>query len=234
MAFGDLSDDPLTDAQRQSAVDMGLAGWHEIRPQVDSLFARVESNINLAMGDMFESRFNVCGDSADIDRYLMGDPECMIDYVDVPQARMGRVVRLLINGSANSGISPDKIMERGVIVCTLIDVLNRMNVGVEVYLENCTGVWTANQFHSLLVKLHTSEQLLDVDNLMFAIAHPSMLRRVSFKKGGGYGQAKPCKLDKFVNADVVMQNFEFGNGEFEDDALKYVMSTVTGLGLVEC
>ena len=236
-------------ADLDSAVDMGLTGWHEIRPRVDSLFARVDSNINLAMGDMFESRFNVCGDSADIDRYLMGDPECMIDYVDVPQARMGRVVRLLINGSANSGISPDKIMERGVIVCTLIDVLNRMNVGVEVYLENCTGVWTANQFHSLLVKLHTSEQLLDVNNLMFAIAHPSMLRRVSFsvmeksqwqyakeiaKKGGGYGQAKPCKLDKFVNADVVMQNFEFGNGEFEDDALKYVMSTVTGLGLVEC
>ena len=191
--------------------------------------------------------FNVCGDSADIDRYLYGDPECMIDYVDVPQARMGRVIRLLVNGSVNSGVTANEILERGVIVCTLIDVLNRMNVGVEVYLENCTKV--GDDRHSILVHLHSSEQLLDVNNLMFALAHPSMLRRISFsvmekskwrhaakisQKGGGYGQSSSCQLDKHLQADVVMQNFEFGSGDFADNAMAYVMSTVQGLGLVEC
>ena len=246
----DQSDDKTKWAGSRSlddAVSMGTTGWHDIRPRVDDLFARVETKINFAMGDMFESRFNVCGDSADIDRYLHGDPECMIDYVDVPQARMGRVIRLLVNGSVNSGVTANEILERGVIVCTLIDVLNRMNVGVEVYLENCTKV--GDDRHSILVHLHSSEQLLDVNNLMFALAHPSMLRRISFsvmekskwrhaakisQKGGGYGQSSSCQLDKHLQADVVMQNFEFGSGDFADNAMAYVMSTVQGLGLVEC
>lgn len=229
------------------AIDIGLSGWHEIRPEMESLFARVETQINLAMGDMYETRFDVAGDFADFDKYLMGDPECMVEYVNVPQARMGRMVRLLINGSVNSGVSADDIMKRGVIVCTLIDVLNRLNVGVEVYLENCTE--SGGIKHSILTKLHDSEQLLDIDNLMFAIAHPSMLRRISFsvmelskwkhakaiaKKGGGYGHASNCMLEKFVGADVVMDSFMFGSGSFEENAVEYVKSTVRGLGLIEC
>ena len=227
------------------AIALGVTGWHDIRAEVDSLFARVEPSCGIAMGDMFETKFDVCGDSGDIDRYLSGEPECMIDYVNVPQARMGRIVRILINGSVNCNVSADDIKKRGVTVTVLVSILNRLGVGVEVYLENCTR--SAGKFHSLLVKLHDSAELLDVDNLMFAIAHPSMLRRVSFSNmekskwgeakkiiQGGYGSANAVKLADYLQADVVVDRMEDATGNYEDNAYKYVMSTVRGLGLVEC
>jgi hypothetical protein len=227
------------------AITLGTTGWHDIRPQVDSLFARVEPSCGIAMGDMFETRFDVSGDSGDIDRYLSGEPECMIDYVNVPQARMGRIVRILINGSVSCRVSAEDIMKRGVTVTVLVDILNRLGVGVEVYLENCTR--SGNKYHSLLVKLHDSAELLDIDNLMFAVAHPSMLRRISFSNmekskwgeakkiiQGGYGSANAVKLADYLQADVVVDMLESATGNYEDDAYKYVMSTVRGLGLVEC
>jgi hypothetical protein len=158
---------------------------------------------------------------------------------------MGRIVRILINGSVNAHVSADAIKKRGVTVTVLINILNRLGVGVEVYLENCTR--SAGKYHSLLVKLHDSAELLDIDNLMFAIAHPSMLRRVSFSnmeksKWGeakkiiqaGYGSSNAVMLADYLQADVVVDRMEDATGNYEDDAYKYVMSTVRGLGLVEC
>jgi len=225
------------------ACDLGTRGWHEIRPEVDKLINSLDNIISATFGNMFETKFNITGESGDIDRYLIGDPECMIDYVDVPQTRMGRVVRLLVNGTVNCHVSAETIRQRGAMICSLVDIINRMGVGVEVYSEIATA--SGGQYHSMLTKLHDSQQLLDIDNLMFAIAHPSMLRRISFSNmemskwgeakkiiGKGYGSASNCKLKSHVNADVVIDNFESGTGNFEQDGMKFIMSTVTGLGLI--
>lgn len=225
------------------ACDIGTAGWHEIRPDVDKLINSLENVIDSTFGMMFETKFNVTGESGDIDRYLMGDPECMVDYVDVPQTRMGRVVRILVNGTFNAGVPAQTIKQRGAMICSLVDIINRMGIGVEVYSEIATA--DSGKYHSMLTKLHDSQQLLDIDNLMFAIAHPSMLRRISFSNmemskweqakkiiGSTYGQSSTCKMQQHVNADVMIDNYESGTGNWEQDSLKFIMSTLTGLGLV--
>lgn len=225
------------------ACDLGTRGWHEIRPEVDKLINSLDNVISATFGNMFETKFNITGDSGDIDRYLVGDPECMIDYVDVPQTRMGRVVRLLINGTVNATVSAETIRQRGAMVCSLVDIINRLGIGVEVFSEIATR--SSGKYHSMLTKLHDSQQLLDIDNLMFAIAHPSMLRRISFSNiemskwgeakkiiGAGYGSASNCTLKSHVDADVVIDNFESGTGDFEKDGMKFIMSTITGLGLI--
>lgn len=230
-------------ASLDEACELGTRGWHEIRPEVDKLINSLDNIISATFGNMFETKFNITGESGDIDRYLVGDPECMVDYVDVPQTRMGRVVRLLVNGTVNCGVSAETIKQRGAMICSLVDIINRLGVGVEVYSEIATA--SNNKYHSMLTKLHDSQQLLDIDNLMFAIAHPSMLRRISFSNmemskweeakkiiGGGYGSASNCKLQSHVNADVVIDNFESGTGNFEEDGMKFIMSTITGLGLI--
>ena len=228
----------------KQACELGTHGWHDIRPDVDKLIISLENIIESTFGNQFETKFNVTGDSGDIDRYLQGNPECMVDYVDVPQTRMGRVVKVLINGTFNSGVEAEIIRQRGAMICTLVDIINRLGVGVEVYSEIATA--NGNNYHSMLTKLHDSQQLLDIDNLMFAIAHPSMLRRISFSNmemskwgdakkivdGGGYGQSSNCKMKDYVNADVVINNYESATGDFAQDAYKFIMSTVTGLGLI--
>ena len=181
----------------QDAVDTGTRGYTAIRPDIDVLVRQIDSQINLALGEVFVTKYDRTGDSVDMGRYMQGDSECMID------------------------------------------------VGLEVWLENSTA--SGDKVHSTLIKLHDSKERIDIDNLMFAIAHPSMLRRIGFsvmeqskwgpapsitKRGGGYGQAHKVNCTKHIEADVVVDKFEDGSGDFDSNALQWIMSTVTGLGLV--
>jgi hypothetical protein len=229
-----------------SAVKLGVDGWHDIRPDVDAMFSKMEEQINMALGDVFETRFDYGGDSVDIDRFMMGDPECMIDYVTTPAGRMGRVVRVLVNGSASASVSAERIMQRGVLATALVDVLAKLGVGVEVWLESATDDGGKSK-HSQLIKLHSSEERLDIDNLMYAMAHPSMLRRIGFsilertgwanaKKiaqvGAGYGQPHDCLMKDYIQADIVIDKLQNATGDPVADGVAYIMSTVKGLDLL--
>jgi hypothetical protein len=176
----------------------------------------------------------------------MGDPECMIDYVTTPAGRMGRVVRVLVNGSASANVTPERIMQRGVLATALVDVLAKLGVGVEVWLESATDDRGKSK-HSQLIKLHSSEERLDIDNLMFAMAHPSMLRRVGFsilertgwsnakqiaREGAGYGQPHDCLMKDYIQADVVIDKLQNATGDPVADGVAYIMSTVKGLDLL--
>ena len=228
------------------AVKLGMDGWHDIRPEVDTMFSHMEEQINMALGDVFQMRYDYSGDTVDIDRFLMGDPEHMMDYETVPAGRMGRVVRVLINGAASARITPEEIMRRGVLAVALVDVLNKLGVGVEVWLESATDD-NGRGIHSQLIKLHSSEERLDIDNLMFAMAHPSMLRRVGFsilertgwsnakriaQEGAGYGQPHNLTQGKRIGADVEIDKLQNATGDPIADGVAYIMSTVKGLDLL--
>lgn len=243
-----LSSDKRTDNKwsgsesLDDAIALGLDGWHEIRPEVDRMVDGMNEHINMALGDVFQTVMNYSGDSVDMDRYLMGDPECMMDYEMVPAGRMGRVVRVLVNGSASWRVDSDTIKARGALACALVDTLAKLGVGVEVWLELATK---HRGLHSALILLHSSEQRLDIDNLMFAMAHPSMLRRISFSMmersawpdakqiiGAGYGQAHDLLMGDYVQADVKVDKLENATGDPIQDGVKYILSTVSGLQLV--
>ena len=228
-----------------TAVQLGLDGWHDIRPDVDAMFSRMEEQINMSLGDVFEMRYDYSGDSVDIDRFLMGDPEHMMDYETVPSGRMGRVVRVLINGAASSSVTPEEIKRRGVLAVALVDVLSKLGVGVELWLESATEY--DNKVHSQLIKVHSSEERLDIDNLMFSMAHPSMLRRVGFsilerttwapakqcaQHGAGYGQPHNLTQGKRIGADVEIDKLQNATGDPVVDGVAYIMSTVKGLDLL--
>ena len=228
-----------------TAVQMGFDGWHEIRPKVEAMFSRMEEQINMAIGDVFEMRYDYGGDSVDIDRFLMGDPECMLEYDVVPAGRMGRVVKVLVNGAASCAVSAEAIQQRGALAVALVDVLNKLGVGVEVWLESATEY--ESKKHSQLIKLHSSEERLDVNNLMFAMAHPSMLRRVGFsilektgweparrcaKVGAGYGRPHDLTQAKRIEADVSIDRIQNATGDPVADGVAYIMSTVKGLDLL--
>lgn len=228
-----------------TAVQLGLDGWHDIRPDVDAMFSRMEEQINMSLGDVFEMRYDYSGDSVDIDRFLMGDPEHMMDYETVPSGRMGRVVRVLVNGSASAFVSPELIRQRGVLAVALIDVLSKLGVGVELWLESATEY--NDKLHSQLIKIHSSEERLDIDNLMFSMAHPSMLRRVGFsilerttwapakqcaQLGAGYGRPHNLTQGKRIGADVEIDKLQNATGDPVVDGVAYIMSTIKGLDLL--
>ena len=106
----------------------------------------------------------------------------MIDYVAEPQSRMGRVVKVMVNMVFSSYVKTDDIIKRGVVTVALIDTLHKLGVGVEVWSESPTASQGVDKGDvcSQLTKLHDSSEMLDINNLMFGVCHPSMLRRIGF------------------------------------------------------
>ena len=234
-------------ASLQDAVDLGLKGYTDVRPDVEAQLNELESHIAEHLDVAFQACHSVVGGSVDIARFIQGEPECMVDYVAEPQARMGRVVKVLVNMVFSAFVNTADVVKRGVAVCALIDTLHKLGVGVEVWSEEPTahrGV-DKGDVSSHLVKLHDSSEMLDIDNLMFGLCHPSMLRRIGFSvteqsswkhakevTGGGYGFPNELECVARVGADVTVGKVQDCKGDMLADPCKWVLSTVAGLGLV--
>lgn len=226
------------------ACDLALNGWSEVRPQVNKLFGELESSISLTLDEQFGIRFDYSGDSVDMGRYMSGDPECMMDYVTEPQSRMGRVIKVMVNVANSASISAEQIINRGVVVVALLDVLKKLGLGVELWTEMAIsdkGVDSGNRF-SQLVKVHDSADMLDVDSTMFAIAHPSMLRRIGFASveqgvrsdlaNQSYGYPSNMMCNDIVGADIMVEKLQNSNDFMSKNPVQWVVETLTGLDLI--
>jgi len=228
----------------QDACELATKGWSDVRPQVDKLFGELESSIAMVLDESYSIRFDYSGDSVDMGRYMSGDPECMMDYVTEPQARMGRVIKVMVNVANSARITPKQIMDRGVVVVALLDVLNKLGVGVELWTEMAIadgGVDSGKRF-SQLVKIHDSSEMLDVDSTMFAIAHPSMLRRIGFGSieqgsrkdlaNGCYGYPSKMICNDIVSADIMIEKLQDSNEYMTKSPVQWVVDTLNGLDLI--
>ena len=243
---GHDSDFSLTKSLKE-AIALGLDGWSEVRPDVEKQLAELESQIAEHVEPAFKAQHGVVGGAVDIARFIQGEPECMIDYVTEPLARMGRVVKVLVNMVFSSYVKTADVVQRGVVAVGLIDTLHKLGVGVEVWIEmpTATDGVDSGDVNSQLVLLHDSGELLDVDNLMFGMCHPSMLRRVGFscteqskwkhaKKvvRSCYGYPNDVECASIVEADVIIDKVQDCKGNMLKNPCGWVMSTVSGLGLL--
>lgn len=231
-------------ASLQDACDLAVAGWTECRPQVDVLLTDLQDRINTVMSDHYMVQHDVAGADVNMGLFMSGEPECMMQFVPEPEARMGRVVKVLVNGVTNAGTHKDRIIARGVGVIALVNTLHLMGVGVELWFESPI-VGTDGRTYSTVCKLHDSAQPLDIDNVMFALAHPSMLRRLVFSvqeqseykrqqratTGNGYGSCTNLMLDRVLDFDVKVERLDYKD-PVADNPLEWIVNKVTGLGLV--
>lgn len=226
------------------ACDLAYNGWSEVRPEVDKLLGDLEPRLAEAFGEYFVTDMQVSGASVDVGVFVTGEPECMMNFVPVPDARMGRVIKIVVAGTASHNIPSEHIRRRGIAVLALVDVIHKMGLGIELWWDSSiTGSGTTT--YSTAVKLHDSNEPLDINTVMFGLAHPSMLRRLTFsvqersKKareqhvGGGYGCPEKMALPKVDNFDVVVEKLQDGRGDIVSDPFGWVVSTVKGLGLIE-
>lgn len=231
----------------KDAVALGLKGYDEVRPDVDAQLDELQSHIAEHLDVAFQARHSVVGGSVDVARFIQGEPECMIDYVTEPQSRMGRVVKVMVNMVFSSHVNTADIIKRGVVTVALIDTLHKLGVGVEVWSESPTASMGVDKgdVGSQLVKLHDSSEMLDINNLMFGVCHPSMLRRIGFSVTeqskwkhaskliqGGYGFPNQLECAERIGADVTIGLVQDCVGDMFADPCKWVMSTVEGLGLI--
>jgi hypothetical protein len=164
-------------------------------PDIESKMQAMVQDFTEAVGSTvqaFEYRYDVVGDDVDVSRYLSGEPECMFT-TELTQREGTRILSIVLNGSAHSGISTEDIMRRGAATLVLIDLLERSGYRVEVtYVMAMRAVkpWNSPDRMLLSVVLKRAQDGLDLTRIAYALAHPSMLRRHMFR----WSESLPLKL----------------------------------------
>lgn len=225
------------------ACDVARNGYNAIRSDVDSILDKVTERLDMKLSEHYVTEYATSGSSVDMGRFVTGEPECMLEFLPESSATMGRVVKIIVAGTASASISASHIIARGVAVVALLETVHKMGVGVELWWESC--IEGTDKAYSTVVKLHDSNDHLDIDSVMFSMAHPAMLRRLTFSVqersefarqqgvGGGYGYPHDLAYTKIQGYDVVVEKLQNGRGDIVNDPFAWVLSTVQGLGLAE-
>lgn len=193
--------------------------WSDMRPEVLKLTDAIAHDIRPHLQETFGSFYDVSGGAVDIGRFMEGEPECMMNLVPVRVAKPGRVISLLVSTVATSSVYEADMRRRGAAICALVETLEVMQHSTEIWVESSVrSRFSVTSTYTVLVKVKSADEILDMDRVMFALAHPSMLRRLvfslqecenasirsqfGFNPNGGYGVPINLTQAKAVDATL--------------------------------
>lgn len=169
-------------------------GWKVDRDlidgEVEKVMEQLSERLNTHWDAGFREVYDVAGGYVDVGRFLDGEPECMVEQFVEEAPKKGKVLRVLTNVSASSYINEDTIRQRGRAVAVAVEVLHMLGFNLELWAGEAT---TAGGDQCVeMVKVKEAHDPLDWDSVMFALAHPCMLRRVVF----GLNEVRPMDVRK--------------------------------------
>lgn len=226
----------------EDAKTLAYSGWHEKVHTVQALSDSTLTNVRQHTKEVFRTFNDVSGSEVDVGKYLSGEPECMIEYLPQQIAKPGRVITILVSGTFSSGISAMDIIKRGATICALIEILERLQHSTELYWENSVSSHYAKYKYTTLVKLKSASDTLDFAQTVFAICHPSMLRRMMFSvkeqetpeireefsfNGGSYGYPAGLTQTSAINATIALDTMHLGVSPKD-----WIIDQLTQFGLI--
>lgn len=193
---GEWGDDWAMTPDYESAQGLALDGWAEIAPKVEKLANELERKIERKFANTYETRYDVGGIRVDIARYLEGEPENMIAPVTLENERQGgKAVTIVVPFQANWRVPADVLVARGVAVLALVSAVERLGGSARIIAS--ASVQSGKNDHTTTVVIKEHFQLVDRDRIMFALAHPAMLRRLWFS----HLESLPTDVVKALNFD---------------------------------
>jgi len=200
-----------------AALALARHGWHDIRHLVDATRTMIMERVSEVVDLMPAPTMDVAGAVVDMGVYMTGHPECMIAFPMEPEDRPERVLRVIMDPGASGGYGADWMANRGGAVAALLEILQMLGHSLEIHIVSpVRGV--TDGIHTPLIRAHRAGTPCDIDALMFACGHPSMLRRMIFalrksRNGGsdyemGSTVAIPQDLADEVDAQIVVNRDE--------------------------
>lgn len=203
-----------------------------------------------------EIRYDVCpGIDYDMGLVVTGDPEHWMSYeYQTVEGEGNRLVRITFDCTVSSGISAEIIQAKGAVLAALVELLELGGNRVEVVcLPIRTGHGYAYEpkhenytaYASVVVKRF--EQPLDMNRLMFAFAHPSMLRRIGFRfaencpvavqnaMGASYGSCiKEQPTEPETRCDIFIGSSIYGDPVWTntESTQKWLLSNLKKQGII--
>lgn len=131
----------------------------------------------LGIGTVRRSFYDVAGYQVSVPRMLQGLPTTMVNQKAVPQKQ--KVVTLNKDMSYNAGFSTEQIIEESAKALAVVKKLEAD--GFRVNLNLVFVALTQGNSIACVIRLKNASERLNVSKMAFAMAHPSMLRRMLFR-----------------------------------------------------
>ncbi len=170
-------------ASWEQAIELAVDGWTLALEETDVTVAELRESAGLSRTvTLLEPTWDVTGSEVDVGAYLSGVPECMVDAVPRQVSRRGKVITFLVPGGYTHTIEHQVIINRGLALATLCAAIIDAGHSVEVWsgFAGTLPLDGIEQRFCGMARVITAGEPFDVGRLIFAVAHPAMLRRLWF------------------------------------------------------
>jgi hypothetical protein len=165
-------------------------GWHAAEMEARKLSNALVNRIG-SLVERDEEQFDVEGCAIDMGLYREGIPECMVRYEQHFVESPGPIVKIVFNNMTSAGISTETMIAKGAAIAALIECIELSGKSVELWTVcsmdptgrlqyHRTKIDSPQRFESW-VKVKEAGQPLDMARAMFALGHPSAVRRLAFR-----------------------------------------------------
>lgn len=170
----------------QEALDLARYGWAAGLRQAKDIDKKIVFSPQNQMGLHYERTidYDVAGNSVDMGRYLTGMPDCM-RHVKMPKEHVfpTRTQKIFVIDDTHDNTQTHEIINHGYTVYQIIEALELVNIRTEliyVHPSNKQYMSALNDynFFETYIKLKNTEDVIYPEKIIFALAHPSMFRRL--------------------------------------------------------
>ena len=102
-------------------------------------------------------------------------------FMDDEDAKPLPIVRIFCDIGAVWYTSTEAMIRKGAAVVALIDQIERSGQRVELIATQISKTHRQYDEQHIFITVKQPDEPLDLDRISFAVAHPSMLRRVGFR-----------------------------------------------------
>lgn len=226
------------------AVKLAINGWAE---GLQELQYGVKKNKFIdAPSNKFCMYNDVTGSFVDIDKYIRGEPECMLEFECVSEPRFATI---FVSGGVSGCVGHETIISRGRKILEVIDALEQNNIRTKVIQVFGTNSGDGTELITVVCK--DCQNRLDVEALNFALCHPAQVRRFEFSvcerapvewrkkmgyfEGAGYG-CPANDIKKLIKRafpsekEYILFNSKSGIGYTHEDIDEQVEKIITKKG----
>lgn len=196
------------------AVKLARFGYHGIADEIESASKYIVDRMTNFI-EKEEVIHDVEGHGIDVARFIDGEPECWQRIETVTSGGIGnRIVTILVNVGASSGVKASQFKNRGIIMCALVDILQTAGYSCKVVAYGCK-IGDGDNFLLTSAVVKEPDGSMDAGRMAFALAHAGMYRRLFFSAwetldskmrtmfeiGNGYGMQSTNLLADVLNED---------------------------------
>lgn len=171
-------DNSWSGASYADAIRLAHEGWPEGLSRMESLTI---DNMPVKGKPRPRCEYAPYGARPSIPHYIAGDPAHMQNWTPKPSSR-NPVISIILLSAVNWKVNPDHYMIYGARIASMIDAIE--NEGVSVNLTIRFRILSVKDKKTVIttdIEAKTAGQPLDMDRLIFMIAHPAFFRRIIFR-----------------------------------------------------